>query len=166
MLLFKEEIDSRVSVEACLVVYGGMHLVCVHIWGCVQSMCTCMKLYGGVLCTCMGPCVGYVCMHETVWVMYAYLGLYMEYICGIYVHIWGGVPVWDCVESMCVNVWVCGGYAFMYACMKLWGMYACIGLCVGYMCMHGSCMRNMNMHTWECGGMRLHVGYMCMHGAV
>lgn len=53
-----------------------------------------------------------------------------------------------------MHAWGCGG------------MYACMGLCVGYMYIYGRYMRNMYMHTWECGGMRLHVGYMCMRGVV
>lgn len=87
------------------------------------------------MCTCMGLCVGYVCMHETVWIMYAYVGLYMEYICGIYVHIWG--------VCLCGTVWrVC---VCMYGSVR--GMYVGMHEIVGYICMLGAV--GVCMHAWD-----------------
>lgn len=101
---------------------------------------------GEYVCTCMGPCVGYVCMHETVWIMYTYLWLYMEYVCGIYVHIWGVClcgTVWRvcvCMYGSVRGMYVCMHEIVGYICMlgAVGGMYTCMGLCVEYMCLHGS----------------------------
>ena len=101
----------------------------VHAWGHVWGMSACMNLFG-------------LCMHTWgyTWTIYVALMCISGCVC---------VPVWDCVESMCVNVWVCGGYACMYTCMKLWGMYACIGLCVVYVCMHGAFKINCDKKTGD-----------------
>lgn len=58
--VFKKEIDSRISVCACLGLCGSVHMVCVHV---DRAVCS---VYTRHLCASLGLCAGDVCMPRAV----------------------------------------------------------------------------------------------------
>lgn len=122
--------------------YGGMHLVCVHV---ARAVCS---VYMWHWCAYLGLCAGYVYLDETVWgsmCVHAWGHVSGMSACmklfGLCIHTcgytWNMYVAFMCISGVCACVGLCGEYVCacmglwgvcIYACMKLWGIYACLGL--------------------------------------